>query len=241
LTAELGRESVDYIFTDPPYGGNIAYLDLSILWNHWLGFEISPHLRQSEAIVGGECEFTDEHYRHKLSRSIRECVTLLKPDRWFSVVFQHWNVSYFASILESARDAGADLRAAVVQEPRVIWSMHKKKNSESVLAGEMILTFYKSGARSRSGVRARQSAIRTLSLPALIDGILASPNGNGERLTTEGIFNRLVLQAWNNHSLSTLSISPEELADQLRSRGWEYDSKRHLWTRASQKQRLLFS
>ena len=241
LTAELGRESVDYIFTDPPYGGNIAYLDLSILWNHWLGFEIPPYLRQSEAIVGGECEFTDEHYREKLSKSIRECVTLLKPDRWFSVVFQHWNVSYFASILESACDAGADLRAAVVQEPRVIWSMHKKKNSESVLAGEMILTFYKSRTRSRLRVRARQTAIKTLSLPALIDDILTPPNGNGERFTTESIFNRLVLRAWNNHSLSTLSISPKELANQLRSRGWEYDPKRHLWTRASQKRRLLFS
>src|SRR5437870_489936 len=26
----------DYVFTDPPYGGHISYLDLSTLWNSWL-------------------------------------------------------------------------------------------------------------------------------------------------------------------------------------------------------------
>ena len=36
LSDEL-RAKVDYIFTDPPYGGNISYLDLSTLWNCWLG------------------------------------------------------------------------------------------------------------------------------------------------------------------------------------------------------------
>ena len=28
-------EPVDYIFTDPPYGGHISYIDLSTLWNTW--------------------------------------------------------------------------------------------------------------------------------------------------------------------------------------------------------------
>ena len=36
----LKPASVDYIFTDPPYGAFISYLDLSILWNHWLGFPV---------------------------------------------------------------------------------------------------------------------------------------------------------------------------------------------------------
>jgi hypothetical protein len=37
----------------------------------------------------------------------------------------------------------SELKAAITQTGDVIWSMHKKKNSASVLAGEMILTFYK--------------------------------------------------------------------------------------------------
>lgn len=41
-------EPVDYIFADPPYGGHIAYLDLSTIWNHWLGFKVSSQRRKSE-------------------------------------------------------------------------------------------------------------------------------------------------------------------------------------------------
>src|ERR1035441_8603794 len=37
LSKHLEEDSIDYIYTDPPYGANIAYLDLSIMWNSWLG------------------------------------------------------------------------------------------------------------------------------------------------------------------------------------------------------------
>ncbi len=53
LPAAINRQ-VDYIFTDPPYGGHIAYLDLSVLWNHWLGFDVPLSARLDEIIVGGE-------------------------------------------------------------------------------------------------------------------------------------------------------------------------------------------
>jgi hypothetical protein len=63
------------------------------------------------------------------------------------VVFQHWNVEYFKAILTSCAQEGAELKAAISQVGDPIWSMHKKKNKESVLGGELILTFFKSGKR----------------------------------------------------------------------------------------------
>src|SRR5665213_3137092 len=54
LDKVIKPNSVDYIFTDPPYGAFISYLDLSILWNHWLGFPVSDETRAQETIVGGE-------------------------------------------------------------------------------------------------------------------------------------------------------------------------------------------
>ena len=151
--------SVDYIFTDPPYGAFISYLDLSILWNHWLGFPVTDETREQETIVGGEQGHTEEHYKKSLARSIKTCFRLLKPDRWLSIVFQHWDTSYFATILETADECGGELKAAITQTGDVIWSMHKKKNSASVLAGEMILTFYKPAKVSQTakccGIRRR--------------------------------------------------------------------------------------
>jgi len=45
LEKYIPQNSIDYIYTDPPYGGNIAYLDLSIMWNAWLGFDVSQESR----------------------------------------------------------------------------------------------------------------------------------------------------------------------------------------------------
>jgi len=93
--------------------------------------------------------------KQSLARSIKTSFRLLKPDRWFSIVFQHWDTSYFATILETAHDCGGELKAAITQTGDVIWSMHKKKNSARVLAGEMILTFYKPANVRKSAPPAR--------------------------------------------------------------------------------------
>ena len=32
----IPKEEIDYVFTDPPYGGSIQYMELSTLWASWL-------------------------------------------------------------------------------------------------------------------------------------------------------------------------------------------------------------
>jgi hypothetical protein len=230
LSQTLGPRSVDYIFTDPPYGAHIAYLDLSILWNHWLGFSVTDETREAEAIVGGERGLSEEHYKHKLADSIRDCLVLLKPDRWFSVVFQHWDVSYFATILEAARDHGGLLKAAVTQERDVIWSMHKKKNAENVLSGEMILTFHKPAGRLRSAAKTMSGT--AVSLDGIFDVVLQRQAGNGDTFTSESVFNQVILEAWRRDCLSALAVSREEFAERLRARDWSYDPKTNLWSQS---------
>lgn len=228
LDEVLEPGSVDYIFTDPPYGAFISYLDLSILWNHWLGFPVSDEDLERETIVGGERGHTEEHYKDSLARSIGVCLRLLKPDRWFSIVFQHWDLSYFATILESASDAGAELKAAITHTGDVIWSMHKKKNSASVIAGEMIITFYK----PRRPNKAKQLVPRSADedpkriLSEVFDFCLA--NGR-DSFTSEALLNQLVIELWNRRALSCLSLERREFANRLEERGWHYDTSRHLW------------
>ena len=203
LEQKINRGSVDYIFTDPPYGGFIAYLDLSILWNHWLGFPVTVEAREREAIVGGERGHSEEHYKQCLARSIETCFHLLKPDRWFSIVFQHWDTSYFATILETASRCGGELRAAITQTGDVIWSMHKKKNSASVLAGEMILTFYKPGKAPGPG---RHSEVARPEDPAVVlsEVFDACLRNGASSFTSEALFNRLVIELWHRRALGCL-------------------------------------
>jgi hypothetical protein len=228
---------VDYIFTDPPYGAFITYLDLSILWNHWLGFPVSEEARNAEAIVGGECQLTEEHYKAKLAESIAVCLRLLKADRWFSVVFQHWDLSYFATILEAATANGAQFKAAITQTGDVIWSMHKKKNSESVLAGEMILTFYKPAKRLKRPRQRPNEAVSELDRTKVLSEVFDVCLRDGATaFTSEALFNRLILELWERRALGCLALDRREFAAQLQQRGWRYNDKQHLWEAGGAKQ-----
>lgn len=239
LAETLGAETVDYVFTDPPYGAHIAYLDLSILWNHWLGFSVSENLRATEAIVGGEKRLSEDHYKKCLAASIGSAVRLLKPDRWMSVVFQHWDITYFRAILETAAGEGAELKAAVTQEREVIWSMHKKKHSENVIGGEMILTFHKSERKEWSVKAAHEGSPRVFI--ELLDLLLQS-EGPLTEVTSQYLFNKLILLAWRNNSLSELAVTRQEFAEALRSRGWVYDDAKHLWRKGiPENEESLFS
>ncbi len=88
-------DSVDYIFTDPPYGGAfISYLDLSILWNHWLGFPVTEEALKQETIVGGDLE---RPLRRPLQRAVWQLGDKnfvlplpLELTAGFRFVFQHW-------------------------------------------------------------------------------------------------------------------------------------------------------
>jgi hypothetical protein len=233
LDQVLPPASVDYIFTDPPYGAFISYLDLSILWNHWLGFPVTAAAQESEAIVGGEQGHTQEHYKQSLARSIRTCFRLLRPDRWCSIVFQHWDLSYFATILETAVECGAELKAAITQTGNVIWSMHKKKNSCSVLAGEMIITFYKPLKSLQT--RAPAPCLAGGDARAVLSDVFDACLDNGSHtFTSEALYNRLVIELWRRRALGCLTLDRREFISRLQQKGWCYNTRTHVWSRAEE-------
>lgn len=136
-------ESVDYIFTDPPYGSHISYLDLTTMWNAWLGFNSSIEDKKEETIEGGDEKHTPEHFKETLTAGITEMFKVLKYDRWMSLVFAHREPAMWDTIVKAAEGAGFEYVNTVAQPLNVIWSMHKKKNPLTVVSGELILNFRK--------------------------------------------------------------------------------------------------
>ncbi len=226
----LGAESVDYIFTDPPYGAFISYLDLSILWNHWLGLDVTEDSRNRETIVGDEQDHSESHYKDSLARSLTTSMCILRPDRWFSIVFQHWDTSYFSTILDTVDQCGGELRAAVTQTGDVIWSMHKKKNSVSVLGGEMILKFYESKRAKKADPQIADA--REMDAASTLSDVFDECLKNDiEAFTNEALFNRIVIELWRRRALKCLELDRKEFNKRLEERGWTHSSRTHLWSR----------
>lgn len=102
--------SVDYIFTDPPFGENLHYADLNFLVESWHGLFTAS---DSEAIVDTAKKKTTADYQHLMRECFREYFRVLKPGRWMTVVFSNSSNQIWRAIQEAMGTAGfviADVR-----------------------------------------------------------------------------------------------------------------------------------
>jgi 16S rRNA G966 N2-methylase RsmD len=187
LRKHIKSGSVDYIYTDPPYGAHIAYLDLGVMWDAWLGFKVAKKDKELEVIEGGDLQKSKEEYTSLLEQSIREMFRILKYDRWLSIVFTHKDPAYWDAIVKSCQVAGFEYINTAVQPVSVVWSMHKKKNPLRVLAGELVLNFRK--VRNPKTIAITKIGTSTVQLIKDIAELTIVKHGSA---STEEIYNNLI-------------------------------------------------
>jgi DNA modification methylase len=101
--AFLPDDSVDLIFTDPPFGANINYSEMNILWESWLGeFTNAEH----EAIVSSAQGKDIDAYERLMSNSLSECYRVLRPGHWMLLVFMNSSRAVWHALMTAVRRAG---------------------------------------------------------------------------------------------------------------------------------------
>lgn len=143
LSEYLKENSIDYIFTDPPYGAHIAYLDLSIMWHAWLKLRVFKKSYKEEIIEGGDFQHSIDDYKERLAISFIEMYKVLKKDKWLSLVYFHKDHKLWFSIVDAAKNAGFEYVNTVAQ-PLSKRTFHKIKNPLKVLGESLIVNFRKS-------------------------------------------------------------------------------------------------
>ncbi len=109
-------QSVDYIFTDPPYGDSIQYFELSSLWNAWLGISNLDH-ENYEIIINPRQQKTKESYFDELTTVFRECYRVLKNNRYMTITFHNTDEEIRNGLIESVFRAGFLMDSLVFQMP----------------------------------------------------------------------------------------------------------------------------
>jgi adenine-specific DNA methylase len=99
----LADRTVDYVFTDPPFGGNINYSEMNFLWESWL--QEHTDIRD-EAIVNRVQGKGTLEYRQLLARAFKECRRVLKDESWMTVIFHNSSGAVWMALQESLSDAG---------------------------------------------------------------------------------------------------------------------------------------
>lgn len=112
----LPPDSIDYIFTDPPFGENIYYADLNFLVESWHHVWTNP---APEAIVDQAKRKGLPEYQRLMQRCFETYARALKPGRWMTVVFHNSRNSVWNAIQEALGAAGfvvADVRTLDKQQ-----------------------------------------------------------------------------------------------------------------------------
>ena len=108
---QIKDNSVDYIFTDPPYGGEgIQYGELSMLWGLWLGH---PARLESEIAFNPYRSFNQKHYAKGLLSAFTEAARVLKPHKWMTVTFANKDPKVWDALMHACRYAGFTLVTAI--------------------------------------------------------------------------------------------------------------------------------
>ena len=95
--------SIDYIFTDPPFGENLMYSELNFVHEGWLKLFTN---NKEEAIKSSAQNKGVFDYESLMQKSFCEYYRILKPGRWMTVEFSNTSASVWNAIQQAITAAG---------------------------------------------------------------------------------------------------------------------------------------
>jgi len=140
----LPDNSVDTIVTDPPYGGNVNYAELSDYWQVWLNKgEIIP--KNNEIIINKTQGKGRKEYEELLSAVLKESYRVLKPERYLVSTFNSKDVRIVASFVTAASRANFNLLpdGFTFQKPIRSYNTTFHAMQIGAFVGDFIFTFQK--------------------------------------------------------------------------------------------------
>ena len=151
--SHLADDSVDYVFTDPPFGSNIFYSDMTLFHEAWLGHTTD---NAEEAVVhtcNHSANGAQERYGKILTQAFSEAYRILKPGAYCSVIFGNSSGAMWAIFQNAIRASGFDPIPAHVcvldKGQRSVKGLNSGK--EGVATLDLIVTLQKPAKKGRRG------------------------------------------------------------------------------------------
>lgn len=132
------ENTVDYIFTDPPFGDNLMYSELNFISESW--FRLTTD-NKSEAIINKAQSKGLSDYQHLMSRSFDEYYRVLKPNRWITVVFHNSKSSVWNAIQESMMKSGFIVAQVAILDKKQ--GSFKQVTSAGSVKNDLVISAYK--------------------------------------------------------------------------------------------------
>ncbi|MEU7590431.1 DNA methyltransferase [Micromonospora sp. NPDC049230] len=212
----LEDDSVDYIFTDPPFGSNLFYADMALFQEAWLdGFTDVDQEAVIDRSKGGKR--TAERYEALLTNALRECNRILRADGYISMVFGNSSGSVWALIQRSIANAG------LMIDPDKLVVLNKGQRSvkglasgfEDVATLDLVITMRNADGDVPTALKAVERATVATTIQKLANVRPATPSHLYLELLRTGI-----REGWELDKLDLRDITTALIAD-----GWDIDPK----------------
>jgi len=211
---DLEDGSVDYVFTDPPFGSNIFYSDMSLFHEAWIG-PVTDHA--NEAVVdrsgNGATRRTAERYEGLIAGALRECNRVLKDGGWLSLVFSNSSGAMWALVQRAVAAAGfeidADHIAVLDKGQRSVKGL--ASGFENVVTADLVLSMQKVRAPNGYAIQAAPNGY----LDRAIDDAIAGK----ERDTPSHVYLGVVRQ-YLRDGYDVGAIDMAHIADHLSDLGY---------------------
>lgn len=134
----IPSNSIDYIFTDPPFGDNLAYSELNFVVESF--HKVITH-QAPEAVMSNSQQKGLLQYRQLMRTCFTEYFRVLKPGRWMTVVFSNTQAAVWNGIQTALQESGfviANVSALNKQQG----SFNAVTNATSVKQ-DLVITAYK--------------------------------------------------------------------------------------------------
>ena len=138
LAVDLPDRSVDYVFTDPPFGANIPYSEISALNEAWLGQITDP---TDEAIVNKSQGKGVDRYQWLLTRAFAEMARILRPEGKATLVFHSASAKVWNALQAAYTEAGLGVEYAGVLDKKQ--GSFKQVTTNGAVRGDPVLLLRK--------------------------------------------------------------------------------------------------
>ena len=139
--SSLKDNSIDYVFTDPPFGANIMYSELNTVSESWLKVMTN---NKEEAVSNKSQHKGVPEYQEIMTRCFQEYYRVLKPEHWMTVEFSNTSAAFWNSLQYSITNAGFIISA--------ITDLNKERGGLHAMLGpvavkqDLAITCYKPSA-----------------------------------------------------------------------------------------------
>lgn len=131
---DLPDRSIDYVFTDPPFGGNIPYAEVGFLNEAWLGRYTD---RADEAIVSQSQQKSLTDYQELLTTALSEARRILKPSGKATLVFHSASAEVWHALQAAYGEAGFGVECAGILDKTQ--GSFKQVTTDGAVRGDPVL------------------------------------------------------------------------------------------------------